>query len=175
MKDQHSQPTDDQDESWISKTQVKQELHELKAMGRRLIDLKPDVLNKLPLTESLRDAIEEAHRIKSNNASKRHLGFIGKLMQQQDIEAISTLLNRMDSKHQAHTEFFHQMEHWRDRLIGQDSNNVLSEFLALYPSADIQYMRQLIRNSQKEASLEKPLASSRKLFRYIRELCEMNV
>lgn len=175
MKDQYSQRLDDQDEDWVSKTQIKQELHELKAMGKRLTDLKTDVLNKLPLTESLRAAIDEARRIKSHNASKRHLGYIGKLMQQQDIEAISTLLNRMDSTHQSHTEFFHQMEHWRDRLIGSNSHEALTEFLEQYLEADAQHMRQLIRNSQKELQQNKPPASSRKLFKYIRELCEMTV
>mgnify|MGYP006193225981 CR=1 FL=1 len=39
-----------------SKTQVKRELHALVDLGERLTTLKPDLLNRLPLTDGLRRA-----------------------------------------------------------------------------------------------------------------------
>ena len=156
----------------VSKTQIKKNLLEIKALGKRLLELKPEILNTLPLSDRLHDALNEGRRIKSNNARKRHLGFIGKLMQQQDLEAITTVLNRLDSHHQEHTDFFHQLESWRNRLLEDGDPQALSEFLSLYPHADVQYMRQMIRNAQKERKADKPPASSRKLFRYLREISE---
>jgi len=171
MKNEYHHSCDQQDEQQVSKTQIKREMHALKAIGKRLVELNVDLLDTLPLTEALRDAIKEAHRIKSNNARKRHLGFIGKLMQQQDIDPILTLLNRLDNQHQAQTDFFHEMEHWRDRLTGEQSHEALTEFVSNHPNADTQYLRQLIRNSQREVKAGQPPVNRRKLFKYIKELC----
>ncbi len=158
-----------------SKTRIKQECHALKAMGIRLTELKAAELEKLPLTQNLQNAINEAHLIKSNNARKRHFGYIGKLMQYQDIPAIETLLNRIDASHQTNTNYFHQLENWRDGLLGDASCSTLTKFIKLYPQADAQHIRQLIRNAQKESKQNKPLASSRKLFRYIRSVTEGSI
>ena len=40
-----------------SKTQVKRELHALVDLGERLTTLKPDLLNRLPLTDGLRPGL----------------------------------------------------------------------------------------------------------------------
>ena len=75
-----------------SKTQVKRELHALVELGERLTTFKPDVLAKLPLTDALRKALAEAPKHTANVARKRHILFIGKLMRDQDQEAILVLL-----------------------------------------------------------------------------------
>jgi ribosome-associated protein len=49
-------------------------------------------------------------------------------------------------------------------------NNVLSEFIALYPQVDIQQLRTLVRNAQKELEANKPPKSSRELFKLLREI-----
>ncbi len=41
-----------------------------------------------------------------------------------------------------------------------------------YPRTDVQQMRTLIRNAQKEQAANKPPKSSRELFKMIRELAE---
>ena len=62
------------------------------------------------------------------------------------------------------------MERWRARLIAEPT--ALAEFLAKFPLADIQQLRTLIRNAQREAAAEKPPKSSRELFKLIREISE---
>ncbi|TBV04092.1 ribosome biogenesis factor YjgA [Phytopseudomonas dryadis] len=154
-----------------SKTQVKRELHALQDLGQRLAALKPDLQNKLPLTDALRRALEEAPKHTANAAKKRHVQFIGKLMREQDIDAILVLLDQLDASTRQYNERFHNLERWRDRLIG-GSDDLLEQFVGDYPDADRQHLRQLIRQAQHETAQNKPPAASRKLFKYIRELDE---
>ena len=154
-----------------SKTQVKRELHALVDLGERLTTLKPDLLNRLPLTDGLRRALADAPKHTANIARKRHILFIGKLMRDQDIDAILTLIDQLDASTRQYNERFHGLERWRDRLLGGD-DSVLESFVSDYPEADRQHLRQLIRQAQHEAAQSKPPAASRKIFKYIRELDE---
>ena len=159
---------------YVSKSELKRDMEELKSIGTRLMELKPALLDKLPLNDRLREALDESKRIKSNNARKRHLGFIGKLMADQDIEPIMELLNQLDSSSDEYNRRFHQLEKWRDKLIhDDDTHTTLTEYLEHYPEADHQHIRQLVRNAQKEASQDKPPAAARKLFKYLREVDEL--
>ena len=158
------------DEVYKSKTQLKREVEALQTVGAKLIGQKPEVLDKLPLSDELRAAIDESSRIKKNEAKRRHLQYIGKLMRDVDVEQVQTLIDRQEAGTKAHTQQFHKLETWRDLLIKDDSQ--LQAFCAEYPSADRQHLRQMARNARKEAEHEKPLASSRKLFKYIRDLDE---
>lgn len=154
-----------------SKTQVKKELHALQDLGERLTTLKPDVLAKLPLTDALQKALLEAPKHKAHIARKRHLQYIGKLMREQDIEAIVTLVDQLDASTRQYNERFHNLERWRDRLIGGD-DSTLESFVVEYPETDRQHLRSLIRHAQHEAARNKPPAAARKVFKYIRDLDE---
>ncbi|WP_422135076.1 ribosome biogenesis factor YjgA [Endozoicomonas sp. ALD040] len=173
MSDQDLSPFEDDAEEiiYVSKSELKRDMDELKAMGARLMDMKPAMLDKLPLNERLREALDESKRIKSNNARKRHLGFIGKLMRDQELEPIQKYLDSLDSTSEEYSRRFHQLERWRDRLINE-GHEVLTEYLDKYPEADHQHIRQLVRNAQKEAVQDKPPAAFRKLFKYLREVDE---
>lgn len=152
-----------------SKSQVKRELHALQDLGQRLTTLKPDLLNKLPLTDALRRALDEAPKHTANVAKKRHVQFIGRLMRDQDVEAILQLLDQVDASTRQYNERFHNLERWRDRLITGD-DATLEAFVNDYPETDRQHLRQLLRQAQHEAAQNKAPAASRKIFKYIREL-----
>ncbi|WP_213879169.1 ribosome biogenesis factor YjgA [Pseudomonas sp. dw_358] len=154
-----------------SKTQVKRELHALVDLGERLTTLKADMLAKLPLTDALRKALADAPKHTANIARKRHILFIGKLMRDQDTDAILVLLDQLDASTRQYNERFHNLERWRDRLVtGTDA--VLDAFVIEYPDADRQQLRSLIRQAQHETAHNKPPATTRKIFKYIRELDE---
>ncbi|MCO8166659.1 ribosome-associated protein [Pseudomonas sp. 21LCFQ02] len=155
-----------------SKTQVKREMQALVELGERLTTFKPDLLDKLPMTDGLRKALAEAHKHTAHAARKRHILFIGKLMRDQDQEAILALVDQLDSSTRQYNERFHALERWRDRLIGGDDGD-LEKFVVEYPEADRQQLRSLIRQAQHEVARNKPPASSRKIFKYIRELDEL--
>ncbi|WP_415882019.1 ribosome biogenesis factor YjgA [Neptuniibacter sp. QD34_54] len=163
----HLQP--ESEEEWLSKTDVKKQMHALQDLGAKLTKLNKEQLDKLSLDDRLRSAIDEFHRIKSNGAQKRHLQFIGKLLRTEDSEEIEQAIGLFEAGHQAHTQAFHKLERWRDRLIGE-GNSALQAYVAEHKNADIQHLRQLIRNAQKEQKLEKPPAAARKLFKYLREV-----
>ena len=154
-----------------SKTQIKRELHALQDLGARLTTLKPELIAKLPITDGLRKALAEAPKHTANAAKKRHVQFIGKLMRDQDIDAILALIDQVDSSTREYNERFHNLERWRDRLIAGD-DAVLEKFVLEYPDADRQQLRSLIRQAQHEVAQNKAPASSRKIFKYIRELDE---
>jgi ribosome-associated protein len=160
---------DDSLDEGKSKTQVKRELHALVDLGERLTTLKPDLLAKLPLTDALRRALAEAPKHTANIARKRHILFIGKLMRDQDLDAILVLLDQLDASTRQYNERFHGLERWRDRLI-TGTDDVLEKFVGDYPEADRQQLRSFIRQAQHELAQSKPPAASRKLFKYIRDL-----
>ena len=154
-----------------SKSQVKRELHALQDLGQRLTTLKPDLQDKLPLSDALRRALADAPKHTANAAKKRHLQYIGKLMREQDIDAITALIDQLDASTRQYNERFHALERWRDRLIGGD-DAVLEAFVSDYHDTDRQHLRGLIRHAQHEATHNKAPTASRKIFKYIRELDE---
>jgi ribosome-associated protein len=154
-----------------SKSQVKRELHALQELGERLTTLKPDVLARLPLHDALQKALAEAPKHKAHIARKRHLQYIGKLMRDADVDAISALIDQLDASTRQYNERFHALERWRDRLIEGD-DAAIEAFVSEYPDSDRQHLRSLIRHAQFEAAQNKPPAAARKVFKYIRELDE---
>lgn len=75
-------------EESISKSQKKRDIIALQKLGVRLIALNPAALDNLPLSSSLRQAIDDAKKIKAHKATRRQAQFIGKLMRSEDHEAI---------------------------------------------------------------------------------------
>ncbi|SDK19569.1 ribosome-associated protein [Methylophilus rhizosphaerae] len=158
------------DDSPPSKTRLKAEADAAQEIGRQLVDLPKDKLKKLPLEEALLDAIAEAKRITSNGAIRRQMQYIGRLMRDIDLAPIVEQLQKWEGKHQEENARFHHMERWRTRLL--EDARVLELFIAEFPRTDVQQMRTLIRNAQKEAAANKPPKSSRELFKMIREVME---
>ena len=166
-----SESIDDAFSDEKSKSQVKRELHALQELGQRLTLFKPDVLERMPLSDALRRALAEAPKHTAHVARKRHIQFIGKLMRDQDVEAILALVDQLDSSTRQYNERFHALERWRDRLIAE-GDQALEAFVALYPETDRQHLRGLVRHAQHEAAHNKPPAAARKVFKYIRTLDE---
>lgn len=153
-----------------SKTARKREMHRLQALGESLTMLSEQALSKLSLKdEALLSAIRECRQIRSNNARKRHLQYIGKLMRTIDPQPIEHALQAMHSKHREQVNQFHSLEKLRDDILSQGVSGV--EFALLqFPNADRQQLRQLVLQHQREITKQKPPAASRKLFRYLTEL-----
>lgn len=151
-----------------SKTKLKAEADAQQALGVRLSELPKDKLLKLNLPEALLGAVMETRKITANGAIRRHRQYLGRLMREIDTTPIVDQLARWDGKHSAENAYFHGLERWRDRLI--NDTDALSEFIALHPGTDIQPLRTLIRNAQKEHATNKPPKSSRELFKLLRDI-----
>lgn len=157
-----------------SKSQIKREFLALQDLGARLAGLKPEILNRLPLNDALRKALEESPRHTRHIARKRHNQYLGKLLRGHDIEAIQSVLDNFDSASREYNNRFHQLERWRERLL-DEGDEALQELMQEYPDIDSQHLRGLIRQAQHERAREKPPAAARKLFRYLRDIAEQNL
>lgn len=156
----------------ISKSEIKRQMTALQKLGEELVALPKGKLDKLDLPETLRDAIDAAKRITAHGGLSRQKQYIGRLMRIVDAQPIAEQLEKWRNHHSDENAVFHQMEHWRTRLIADD--NALTLFIADHPSADAQQLRNLIRNARKEASQQQPPKSSRALFKLIRGIIEQD-
>lgn len=154
-----------------SKSQRKREMHALQDIGEELVELAAAQLDKLPLPDKLRDAIDQCQQIRAHEARRRQLQFIGRLLRDVDAEPLQVALEQLRQHAKLATQQHHQLERWRDRLIAE-GDSALNELLQLHPTADRQQLRQLIRTAQKEAEQNKPPAAARELFRSLRDLLQ---
>ena len=155
---------------WVSKSEMKRDMDALQKLGIELIELKPSTLAKVPMTEDLADAIKDAQRFK-NEALRRQLQRIGKLMQYEDAEQIQAALDKIRNKHAQNTVALKKLELLRDR-VATEGDAAIDKVVALYPTADRQHLRQLARQAAKEAQANKPAKSAREIFRVLRALHE---
>lgn len=160
----------DDEDYGVSKTQLKQEMHELQQVGERLLNLRDDQLARIPLTDELEAAVQESRRIPKNEARRRHLQYMGKLMRKADAEIISHALDLLDPSSDAFQAQLAIVEHWRVQLLTSD-NAILAQFLDDHPGADRQHLRQLIRNVPvKDGKADLSHNAAKKLFKYLKEL-----
>jgi ribosome-associated protein len=154
-----------------SRSQLKRENQELRDMGEQLVLLAKSNLEKITLDDSLKAAIKEARRLKNLDARRRQIQYIGKLLRKIDTTEIKHSLEKLNHQSQTFRQHFAKLEQWRDRFINE-GNNVIEEFIALYPSADRQQLRNLQRQACREKLLNKASPASEKLFKYINQLAD---
>lgn len=160
---------DEHDEEWISKSQRKRDCHALQDLGSELVKLARADLDKIPLDDELRQAIDEARRIKQHGALKRQMQFIGKLIRQRDADALRQAYDRVMHPFQEDIKHFHQLERWREQLL-TDGDAALERLVEEQPDTDRQHVRQLIRSAHKEKKDNKPPKAARELFQYLKTL-----
>lgn len=158
----------DDEEDVISKSQIKREMTALQELGKKLIDLKENQLVKMPISEELLRVIRESKNITQREAVRRHLQFIGKLMRDQDSEAIQYALDEFDPSSQRFAQATHELEVWRTRLI-EGASSVVTEYIEKYPKTNVQLLRQLARNAAKDLKNKKITSSSKKLFQFLKD------
>lgn len=157
-------------EAVISKTKLKAEADAAQQLGKKLVELPKDKLVKLDLSEKLFEAVLDAKRITANGGLRRQMQYLGRLMREVDTTPITEQLDRWEGKNNEENARFHGLERWRERLL--TDADAVSAFVEAYPSTDVQRMRTLIRNAQKEHLANKPPKSSRELFKMLRDITE---
>ncbi len=161
-------------EDGLSKTEQKKAMERLQALGERLAEQPMARLKKMPLSETLIVALDELRRLKSHEAVRRQKQYIGKLMRDENEEAILNVLNPL-----ANPTLNRQMELLVERLLTQ-GDPAINDAVRKYPAAERHTLRQHVRSALKEqqgweelpaeqqAALEKP--ARRKLLTYLREV-----
>ena len=160
---------EDQEEIiWVSKSEIKRDAEDLKQLGEKLVNLTKANLTKVPLDDSLKDAIELAQR-PQKEARRRQLQYIGKLLRSIDAEPIREALEKIENKHNQQQAMLHKLEILRDELVAK-GDAALTDLLNEYPSADRQQLRNLIRAAQKEKEQNKPSKAYREIYQILKTL-----
>ncbi len=145
-----------------SRTDLKRESAELQKLGEELLTLRADLLERLELSEKLKDAVLEAKRITNFEGKRRQMQFIGKLMRLVDpavLETVRAALTEQTSGSAQENLILHLAETWRERLLGAE--DAFGDWLAQHPDTDSQQLRAMIRQARKDAVPEKPGAAVR--------------
>jgi ribosome-associated protein len=165
--------TEDEFKPRKSKAQQKREAEAAQALGKTLVGLPAAdfnvLLDRLDLPEDLREALVACRAIKSHEAHRRQLQYIGKLMRGIETAPIEQKLAELKRGGQVATAQLHQLERWRERLLSE-GDVALQDLLQLKPQADAAQLRQLIERAHRESAHKQPPRAARLLFRYLREL-----
>jgi ribosome-associated protein len=159
----------------VSKTEMKNDMLALQKMGTDIVNLSKGDFSTIPITdETLAHAIHTARRIKSREGLRRQMQYIGKLLRAIDTTEIEKAFQHLQDGRRKQNQHFQQLEQWRDQLIEQGPS-AIEDIIEKYPHGDRQHLRQLITSANKEQTQNKPPASARKLFRYLKELDENQI
>jgi ribosome-associated protein len=152
----------------VSKTRRKREMLELQSLGAALVELPESQLNEMQLENQLLQAVRDAKRIRSHEAKRRQLQYIGRLMREVDPEPIRARLAAAEGTSAQASATHRRLEAWRERLLSDDQ--ALTSFASEHPGADLQEIRVLIRNARKEQQEGKPPRAYRELFRVLKTI-----
>ena len=151
-----------------SKTQRKKQSHALQALGEQLVALPADKLAAVPITDSLREAVEMAQRTRTHEGRRRQMQYIGKLMRDADAEAISRALAVDAEHHRGSVTAMHSAERWRDGLI--DASLTLTAFIDRYPAGAAAPLAALVSSARREREAQKPPRQFRALYRELHQI-----
>jgi ribosome-associated protein len=152
----------------VSKTRRKREMLELQSLGAALVALPEAQVSGMRLEGRLLEAVLEAKRVKSHEARRRQLQYIGRLMRAVDPEPIRAQLAAVEGSSAQAAAAHRRLEAWRERLLADDT--ALTSFASEHPDADLQEIRALIRNARREQKDGKPPRAYRELFRALKAL-----
>ncbi len=167
----------------LSRTKKKLHAEKLQKLGESLVELPEIEINKMDISQELKQAALDAQKMTQHGAKRRQLQYIGSLMRNLDPTTIEGAVEHISRGRAVAEQKFKAMEKWRDDLINDansGSTSVIESFLDQYPGADRQRLGQLVRNAGKDSkklqessstdTAAKMPKSSRTLFRYIREI-----
>ena len=155
-----------------NKTQIKKEISAIADLAEELAGLTRQQIKGFELPEILENAILQIADMPPKGARKRQLKYITAGLRKLDLTGIQERMARLKSKSAHAVREHHLAERWRDKLVADSGNELLTELLDEYPEADSQQIRKLQRNAKKEAATGKPPKSARLLYKYLKALFE---
>ncbi|NQZ25816.1 MAG: DUF615 domain-containing protein [Colwellia sp.] len=156
------------EEEFKSKTEIKREMHQLQDFGQSLVDMSKHQRSRLPLSEDLKYAMVLADKISNKHeALRRHIRHIAKILLETDLEPIHHAIEVMANKHQQESAKFVRLETIRDELIAQ-GNDAVEALISEFPKIERQKIKQLVRNAAKEKKAEKLGKHYKNLFTYLK-------
>lgn len=153
-----------------SKTQLKQQSHELQKLGQALAELSQEQLARTDMPDALRDALEAYRRTRSHEGKRRQLQYVGKVMRSVDEAPLREAVARAELGTAQQAFELHQIERWRAELIAGDE--ALTRWLDAYPTTDAQQLRSLVRAARRDTAKlsveDRQPRAVRELFQFIK-------
>lgn len=166
----HNTSIDQEEDDWVSKSERKRQAEDMQVIARDLMNLSDNQRKKVPMSEDLNDAIKLAIKIKhTKEGFRRQMQFIAKILRNNDVDDIRKAINEFDLRHKRSDVAAMKLELVRDAML-KKGDQAINDFIDDYPNAERQKLRQLIRQANKEAKLEKPAKASKELFQYLKEI-----
>lgn len=137
-------------------------------LGLQLTTLSPGDLDRLGLSERLREEIDLWQKLKARSRGRQNR-LIGQLLRAEDHEAIRKQLESVAQGHRDGVKREKQTEGWLERILEEGDPGV-EALIADYPQADRQRLRLLTRSARQEPGSKKATRARRELLRAIRAL-----
>lgn len=155
-----------------SKSARKRRMHELQRLGGTLLQFSDAQLRRLPLTETLREAVREGKRLKAPAALQRHCQFLGRLLDEADNEALLIAIVTLEQGTQRADPWHHQAERLRDALLAGETVHFQAWLVQLDPADQAQVNAQAERARQAVRRGQEVARESRQLYRLLHRLLE---
>jgi len=155
-------------DNFVSKTELKREAKNVHEFGKILVSLTELQIAQIDLPENILDAIKDLKNIKKGSAKKRQSLYLAKLLREIDLSKAQDFVNQIKFESQAEIRRIHEAEDWRDKLISDVS--YLTNIIDKAQNVDIQRLRNLVINSQKEIKKQKSKKNQKELFNYLKEI-----
>ncbi len=155
----------------LSRTQQKKADHARQKLGERLVGLSAEQLERIEMSNELREAVVLARKTTRHGARRRQVKYIGSLLRRADITPIEKVLDGIAQGDYEKALAFKKLESWRDQLQAGNME-LVNEILSACPQAQRQQLTQLARNAKKASEGNKGAKASKALFRYLKEMSE---
>ena len=159
-----------EEDDFISKTQLKRQMHELQDLGKALVKLSREQLARIDMPESLRDAVLECRRFTKHEAIRRQMQYIGRIMRDIDAGPIAAQLAELEAPSKRQTALFHVAERWRTEFV--DDPAAIDRFVQEYPETDPHRLRELADRAREEKRTTKPARRYRELFHVLNAILQ---
>ena len=165
----------DADDGWVSRSSRKRHSHSLRDIGKKIVSLSESEFNRIPFGDhdSFREACLNAKRLKPRSEELRreflHIESLMLTLDENEVAAINTALEAIQSKCVAGNAVFHKLEELRDNLI-REGIPAINRLIGEHPEYDRQKLRNLTTKAQ--AEMGRPDGDRRfyrELFKYLRD------
>lgn len=168
-------PPEEQKEDRRTRKRARDEAHDAaKQLAQRLVAIKDEWFIQMPLDDEdprVGEQLRLARRLKASGARNRVVQYAARLLKDVDTAPIEEALERVQDGHRIETSVLHAAEDWRDRIVAE-GDEAVEAFLAQYPQADRQRLRQLARQAAKDQAAGGPPKASRAIFKVVRRHIE---
>lgn len=154
----------------LSKTRRKAQMTALQQLGERLVAADPARVAQLDLPEILHTAIEEARRIRTHEARRRQMQYIGRLMRGVDPAPLEARLERWAHGTHAERAVHLSCERWREQLLADPA--ALDALCAAEKGVDRGRLRTLIARARTEHAEGGRPHAFRELYRVLRQMLD---